>query len=483
METTTPVSAELLLPPPISKGPSEAIVALQDAANAVNSKKQSKKIQTSTSVQLFESSFFSAALLIRWSNLEGPKVEKVWSAEPMEEKLQMLIGRQVLNGEMGRTLQSVEPKWIVLHRQAIICTAFLFQDPTLESLCAIVLVVPVRYLRNFSQYFTVLSDRIPIQLVEPLVQLRKIHKRHSISWTTALNYFTVDRLVPFVKSVMDLESVSLPTDCIKTNHTILDYESRQMLDSPFIAKAITSHLQTFGSTLLVGNSITSMNMVINTLALFLSPEERSRSSHARKHHHYMPDLYLQGLLIQDVQEMETRIESAVLDSTVPTTLVDMTRLVVRKTPLYNSYSQLKSQFDLAVSSKLEENLTNYVNDGSKTTLNEWSKRQTIFERADGIAPMVQVLLDETRKVPARIRESYVKQWRRSLVRKALAMIKFVQDETPVILGQPLDRDLVTRTMNALALYNMLDFTIVLSQAEKLSPGIVEFISMHSSRLP
>lgn len=36
METTTPVSAELLLPPPISKGPSEAIVALQDAANGRN---------------------------------------------------------------------------------------------------------------------------------------------------------------------------------------------------------------------------------------------------------------------------------------------------------------------------------------------------------------------------------------------------------------------------------------------------------------
>lgn len=57
-----------------------------------------------------------------------------------------------------------------------------------------------------------------------------------------------------------------------------------MLDSPFIAKfvkyrdfstivqpiltnsmhfdrAITSHLQTFGSTLLVGNTLTSMNMV------------------------------------------------------------------------------------------------------------------------------------------------------------------------------------------------------------------------------
>lgn len=131
-------------------------------------------------VKLFEQSFFSAAMLIQWSNLVGPKVEKMWSVEPLEEKLQMMIGRQVLNGEMGRTLKGVEPKWIVLHRQAIICTAFLFHDPTLESLCALVLVVPVRYLRNFSQYFRVLCDRIPIQLVEPVVQLRKVYKRHAV---------------------------------------------------------------------------------------------------------------------------------------------------------------------------------------------------------------------------------------------------------------------------------------------------------------
>lgn len=127
--------------------------------------------------------------------------------------------------------------------------------------------------------------------------------------------------------------------------------------------------------------------------------------------------------------METRIELAVLDSILPTTLVDMTRLIVRKTPLYSNYNQLKSQYNSAVTVKLEENLTNYINDGAKATLNEWSKRQNIFEKTDGIAPMVQTLLDETRKIPARMRESYVRQWRRSLVRKALAMVKFIQDET------------------------------------------------------
>ncbi|KAL9557107.1 hypothetical protein MBANPS3_001564 [Mucor bainieri] len=488
-ENTTPVSAELMLPPPIGKGPSEAIVALQDAANATttHSKKSMKKGSSTASLaelKLFEQSFFSAAMLIQWSNLVGPKVEKMWSVEPLEEKLQMMIGRQVLNGEMGRTLKGVEPKWIVLHRQAIICTAFLFNDPTLESLCALVLVVPVRYLRNFSQYFQVLCDRIPIQLVEPLVQLRKVYKRHATPWSTALSYFKVNHLMPFVQSVMDLESVSLPIDCVKTSHTILDHESRQMLESPFIAKVITSHLQTFGSTLLVGNTLTSMNMVINTLALFLSLEERSRSSHARKHHHYMPDLYLQGLLIQDVEGMETKVEIAVLDSTVPTTLVDMTRLIVRKTPLFTSYHQLKSQYHTAVASKLEDNFANFVNDNNATVnnMNDWNKRQSVFERTDCIAPMVQTLLDETRRIPTRMREAYLRQWRRSLIKRALAMIKFVQDETPVILCQPSDNDLATRIMNALALYHMSDFTIVLTQAEKLRPGMVDFITTYSKKL-
>jgi hypothetical protein len=174
-----------------------------------------------------------------------------------------------------------------------------------------------------------------------------------------------------------------------------------------------------------------MNMVINTLALFLSLEERSRSSHARKHHHYMPDLYLQGLLIQDAEEMDTKVEIAVLDSTVPTTLVDMTRLIVRKTPLFNSYDQLKLQYYTASSFKLEENFANFINDNNATVnnMNDWSKRQSVFEKTDCIAPMVQTLLDETRRIPTRMRESYVRQWRRSLIKRALAMIKFVEDET------------------------------------------------------
>ncbi|KAI9016569.1 hypothetical protein CLU79DRAFT_318369 [Phycomyces nitens] len=218
---TEPVFSKL--PPPALKTTSDAMTALQDAAKVTKKKKNTLPFtNTSNSLaELFDSSFFSAVLLVQWSNVVGPKTEKIWSAEGMDERLEKTIGRQILNGEMGRNLgqDEVEAKWVVLHRQAIVCTGFLYNDQIVGSLCGLVLVVPTRYLRNFSQYFGVLQERVPIQLVKPLVKLRKAYKRHpGMTWLTALDYFTWRRLIPFVRSIMNLESVSLPTECIKVDH-------------------------------------------------------------------------------------------------------------------------------------------------------------------------------------------------------------------------------------------------------------------------
>ncbi|CEJ02232.1 hypothetical protein RMCBS344292_16243 [Rhizopus microsporus] len=456
-----------LLPSPF-KCTSEAVVALQDAVKAnENIKKPTVPV---TECEILQSSFFSAILLIQWSNVIGPKVDKVWSAEPVDEKTQMMIARQVLNGEIGSC--SIESKWVLL--QSMICTAFLFEDPTVQSLFAIVLVVPTRYQKNFSQYFQLLKDRVPIQLVQPLIHLRKMQKRESVAWSTVLDYFTVNWLIPFVTSIMDLESVSLPMDCIKTSNTMLDNESKQMLDSPFFAKIITSHLQTFGSTVLIGNSLTSMNMMINTLALFLSAKERNRSSHARKHHHYMPDLYLQGVLAKDLEEMNLRIELAILDSNLPTTLVDMSRLIVKRTPLYKEYHRLRSNYHTALFAKLQHG---FIQRNTKTQMNDWNKRSQVFEVSNSIAPMVQSLLEEVRKIPAWLREAYIKQWKKSLIKRALAMIRFIEDEMHMSLQHQKPReDLVSSVMNALSLYHMADFTIILTQAEKLKPGMADVLN-------
>ncbi|KAI7853339.1 hypothetical protein BDC45DRAFT_442274 [Circinella umbellata] len=172
------------LPPPIIKeGPSEAIVALQDAVNATTTSTTTIPEETKETIdQLFESCFFSAVLLLQWSNVMGPKMEKVWSSSDEEtatdEKLQTLIGRQVLNGEMGRSIMGVELKWITLHRQGILCASFLYNDKVSNS--SNIFILPLRYLRNFSPYFHVLRDRVSPWLIEPLQLLRKLSRRRHI---------------------------------------------------------------------------------------------------------------------------------------------------------------------------------------------------------------------------------------------------------------------------------------------------------------
>ncbi|KAI9484741.1 hypothetical protein BDB00DRAFT_115308 [Zychaea mexicana] len=200
--------------------------------------------------QLFESCFFSAVLLLQWSNVMGPKMVKVWSSADdeaaMDEKLQTLIGRQVLNGEMGRSISEdgggVELKWITLHRQGILCAAFLYNDRNnggssgSSALSALVFILPLRYLRNFSPYFHVLRDRVPLLLIQPLKQIRKLSRRRNISGSTALDFFARRCLAPFIQSIMEIESVSLPLECNKISYNLLDQESRQLFDSPFFGR-------------------------------------------------------------------------------------------------------------------------------------------------------------------------------------------------------------------------------------------------------
>ncbi|KAI8968441.1 hypothetical protein BDF20DRAFT_827777 [Mycotypha africana] len=133
--------------------------------------------------------------------------------------------------------------------------------------------------------------------------------------------------------------------------------------------------------------------------------------------------------------MDPRIQVAILESLIPTTVVDITKLTVRRTPLYNGYARLRTKYLNLKASRLEEKLANYAERPSsqpqsiETHLNDWSKRVIILEKMECIAPMVESLIEETQKLPVRMREAYMRQWKRLVVRKAVALIKFVQNET------------------------------------------------------
>lgn len=114
------------------------------------------------------------------------------------------------------------------------------------------------------------------------------------------------------------------------------------------------HIFVNNRQMLMPSSPTTVKQVINTLALFLFPEERNRSSHTRKEHQYMPDLYVQGVLSQVVDQMDANLDFLVLESPEPTTLVDLSRLTIEQTAVLPKYSRVRTEFYQLEEAQLEE---------------------------------------------------------------------------------------------------------------------------------
>lgn len=222
--------------------------------------------------------------------------------------------------------------------------------------------------------------------------------------------------------------------------------------------------------------------MINTLALFLSAEDRAKSCHARKQHRYLPDLFLQGIYTPSIGKQGhsgTGMDGEkgqgsrrsdkngrlyhILSSPFPTTIVDTVRCKVEQTEGLPKYSTLRSDYqkehtkcvvDQTISRVSAWNASsqsghqhhgsipppnfqkNSGSDGggfwggkreNSWTSVEW-KGQKVVREVQGAAPMVENLVRCVVGLPVEMREGYVRQWRRGLVKRALTLVKFVTKE-------------------------------------------------------
>lgn len=224
--------------------------------------------------------------------------------------------------------------------------------------------------------------------------------------------------------------------------------------------------------------------MINTLALFLSAEDRAKSCHARKQHRYLPDLFLQGIYTPSIGKQphssgttidaETglpyrRVERNnrlyhILSSPFPTTIVDTVRCTVEQTERFPKYTALRSEYrkeqtkcviSRSISRLAAWNASNqgggYIYQGSippqsfqkgtgsdaggfwgprrenSWTSVEW-KGQKVVRPVHSAAPMIENLVRCAVGLPIEMREGYVRQWRRGLVKRALTLVKFAKTE-------------------------------------------------------
>ncbi|KAF9921373.1 hypothetical protein FBU30_008621 [Linnemannia zychae] len=518
-----------------------------------------------------ENGFFLAVMSVYWSNLVGPRIEQIWTPRvgcPDESTLNQLA-KQILNGEVMRTTDTVESKMVVLEEEGLIAMSYLYTaNPSMADTCSfssttlgtttgtlamstkfvLSFVIPLAYLQNVSGFFGVISDHAPV-LIEILRGLRA-----GLRLNVALDLFAEEHLIPFVEDIMTMDAVAMAIEGAKVSHIALGREGDQVFGREFLNRAITSHLQTNSSTVVVGNNITIMNMMINTLALFLSAEDRAKSCHARKQHRYLPDLFLQGIYTPNIGkhtnatgttiDAETGMPSRksdrynrlyhILSSPFPTTIVDTVRCKVEQTERFPKYTALRSEYrkeqtkaviERSISRVTAWNASNQVgylnlssippqnfqkNTGSDAggfwgakrenswTSVEW-KGQKVVRPVQTAAPMIENLVRCVVGLPIEMREGYVRQWRRGLVKRSMALVKFVRKEGVDLVEQleqrnckqksttadhdpSLDEDSLQQTtlQSPQEIFQQLgidssDLSIILGTAERILPSITEFV--------
>ncbi|KAJ1653894.1 hypothetical protein IWQ61_006074 [Dispira simplex] len=304
-------------------------------------------------------SFVRAVALSHWDDLLGPTVDTVWIAENtnLTSTTMSSITKHLLSGELYHSTQQdrlVEPKWVILGAEAFLVAAFLFGNGNHHSYQpkqVLAFYIPADYVTSFKPYALVLFDRGPVLAL----QLRWL-LCHARNRGEALEVFQEVWLVPWLESLKTVSRLSLPTDEVRpqqslwtvvpplthptARQTLLpNADNKPVVDVELLVVAITSMLQTQGSVVILGKHLSMINTVINTLAVFLNPEQRQLSSHARKHLAYQPDLFLQGFAPDGNFGADMLLESP-----HPTTVVNLVDRTVAQTCLLPNYLNQRLEY-------------------------------------------------------------------------------------------------------------------------------------------
>jgi len=257
----------------------------------------------------------------------------------------------------------------------------------------------------------------------------------------------------FIQNMEILFTSTLPA--VKLRNTLF-------FNSPFdfesVSRAVTSHLQTHGCTVVTGNDEETVNMFVESLALFLGPKERKRASLSVSGRDYVPDLLLQGIVGNEVLLSDDKV----ISSTLPVTWVDLERHTVKQTHPFHEYSVLRKEFICLDVDRL-------VGQAPPQEQNMWSARDGLFRPLKSYSPLVNRMLVEVFRLPHGLREGYITQAMRLLTRKAVVLIKYVEAE--LAHSNTLGEGVVKRIRVDLALTSEADFSVLLGIAEKLKPGI------------
>ncbi|MBN3321114.1 CI072 protein, partial [Atractosteus spatula] len=429
-----------------------------------------------TEVVLEGKSPLLAATFAYWDNILGPRVRHIWA--PKSEQVLLsdgeitFLANHTLNGEILRSAEcgAVDVKFFVLAEKGVIIVSLIFDGDLKgdKNTWALSIILPQTELSFYLPLHTVCVERL-----KHIIRKGRIWMQKGYNIISVLN----TEIIPIMDLLSSMKTHSVP-EHIDIKDTVLnDDDIGDSCHEDFLHKAISSHLQTCGCSIVVGSNPEKVNKIVRTLCLFLTPAERkcSRLCGGESSFRYDTGLFVQGLL-KDATGSFVLPFRQVLYSPYPTTHIDVDINTVKQMPpchehIYNQRCYMRSELSALWKAASDEEITP---DTIILADETFTPDLNIFQDVMHKDTLVKSFLDQVfhLKPGLSLRSTFLAQFMLVLHRKALTLLKYIEDETQK--GKKPFRSLRSLKTD-LDLTVEGDLSIVMALAEKLKSGLHTFV--------
>uniref|UniRef100_A0A6I8S8R3 C9orf72-SMCR8 complex subunit n=1 Tax=Xenopus tropicalis TaxID=8364 RepID=A0A6I8S8R3_XENTR len=431
-----------------------------------------------------------AATFAYWDNILGPRVRHIWSPKSDHVLLSdgeiTFLANHTLNGEILRNAESgaIDVKFFVLSEKGVIIVSLIFDGNWNgdRSTYGLSIILPQSELAFYLPLHKVCVARLTHIIRKGRIWM---HKGQSIT------HMLTGEVIPIMELLSSIKSHGVPEEIDITSTVLNDDDIGDSCHGDFLINAISSHMQTCGCSVVVGSSAEKVNKMVRTLCLFLSPTERkcSRLCRSESSFQYESGLFVQGLLkhnssLQDATGSFVLPFRQVMYAPYPTTHIDVDIFTVKQMPpchehTYNQRRYMRAELGALWKATSDEEIgMDSVIHSDETFTPNLNIFQDILHRDT----FVKNFLDQVFQLKPNLslRSTFLAQFLLVLHRKALTLIKYIEDDTqkgkkPFKSLRSLKTDLDLAAEG--------DLYIIMALAEKIKPGLHSFIfgsSFHTS---
>ncbi|XP_061874642.1 guanine nucleotide exchange factor C9orf72 homolog isoform X2 [Colius striatus] len=429
-----------------------------------------------TEISLTGESPLLAATFAYWDNILGPRVRHIWAPKTEQVLLSdgeiTFLANHTLNGEILRNAESgaIDVKFFVLAEKRVIIVSLIFDGNWNgdRSTYGLSIILPQSELSFYLPLHRVCVDRLTHIIRKGRIWM---HKGQSII------PMLTGEVIPVMELLSSMKSHSVPEEIDISGTVLNDDDIGDSCHEGFLLNAISSHLQTCGCSVVVGSSAEKVNKIVRTLCLFLTPSERkcSRLCRNESSFKYESGLFVQGLL-KDATGSFVLPFRQVMYAPYPTTHIDVDVNTVKQMPpchehIYNQRRYMRSELTAFWRANSDEEMSQ---DHIIHTDESFTPDLNVFQDILHRDTLVKAFLDQIfhLKPGLSLRSTFLAQFLLVLHRKALTLIKYIEDDTQKgkkpfksLRSLKVDLDLTAEG----------DLNIVMALAEKIKPGLHSFI--------